>query len=246
VWDTQLEVPPPPESKKEEASGTSGLNHISSYNWLTSARLAPTTVQITFKSLKPPFSITIPVSPADPISSIKTQIADQPRAPPASAQRLLLKGKALADAKLLKEYNVQNGDTINLMVKPGVEWDPTAKPKELPSLLLPGASPLPETASLSPAPPEKDKKRGHSRIPSVVLSTPSSPLEKPQDIQLVDGDGYTLSTDIMPTESSTPQSTYSTAVSQPEYWKKLLAFLRFVDPRYCTFGSDRTVFFLQV
>ncbi|KAF8483815.1 hypothetical protein DFH94DRAFT_326174 [Russula ochroleuca] len=210
----QLEVPQPPELKKAEA-------HPS----------APTTLQITFKSLKPPFSTTIPVSPADPISAIKTQIADQPRAPPASAQRLLLKGKALADAKLLKEYNVQDGDTINLMVKPGVEWDPTtAKPnkEQLPSLLLSGAPPPPlETASLSPAPPaEKERKRGHTRIPSVVLSTPSSPLEKPQDIQLIDGDGFTLSTD-MPTESSTPPSTtYRTAVSQPEYWKKLLAFLR--------------------
>jgi UV excision repair protein RAD23 len=128
---------------------------------------------------------------------------------------------------------VQDGDTINLMVKPGVEWDPAAavvKPKELPSLLLSGASPLQGSASLSPGPPEKDRKRGHSRIPSVVLSTPSSPLEKPQDIQLVDGDGYTLSAD-MPTESPTPQSTYSSAVSQPEYWIKLLAFLRFVSPR---------------
>jgi len=188
---------------------------------------APSTIQITFKSLKPPFSITIPVSPADPISSIKTQIADQPRAPPASAQRLLLKGKALADAKLLKEYNVQDGDTINLMVKSGVDWDPIAKPKELPSLLLSGAPPLQEmqTTSLSPAPPETEKKRGHSRIPSVVLSTPASPLEKPQDIQLVDGDGFTISTD-MPTEPSIPQSTYRTAVSQPEYWKNLLSFLK--------------------
>ena len=145
----------------------------------------------------------------------------------------------MADAKLLKEYNVEDGGTINLMVKPGVEWDPVAKPKELPSLLLSGAPPLQEmeTASLSPAPPEMEKKRGHSRIPSVVLSTPASPLEKPQDIQLVDGDGFTLSTD-MPTEPSIPQSTYRTAVSQPEYWQNLLSFLRFVKnpfaPRYYT------------
>jgi hypothetical protein len=137
----------------------------------------------------------------------------------------------LADAKLLKEYNVQDGDTINLMVKQGVEWDPVAKPKELPSLLLSGVPPLQETeiASLSAAPPETVKKRGHTRIPSVVLSTPASPLEKPQEIQLVDGDGLTLSTD-MPTEPSIPQSTYRTAVSQPEYWQNLLSFLRFVKP----------------
>jgi ubiquitin-like protein 4 len=137
----------------------------------------------------------------------------------------------LADAKLLKEYNVQNGDTINLMVKPGVEWDPTAKPKDLPSLLLSGGPPLSletGTASLIPAPLEMEKKRGHSRIPSVVLSTPASPLEKPQEIQLVDGDGFTLSTD-MSTEPSIPQSTYRTAVSQPEYWQNLLTFLRFVN-----------------
>ena len=124
------------------------------------------------------------------------------------------------------------------MVKPGVEWDPVAEPKELPSLLLSGMPPLQqmETASLSPAPPPTEKKRGHTRIPSVVLSTPASPLEKPQDIQLVDGDGFTLSAD-MPTESSIPPSTYRTAVSQPEYWQNLLSFLRFVKnprllPRY--------------
>jgi len=184
---------------------------------------APATLQITFKSLKPPFSVTIPVSPADSISSIKTQIAAQPRAPPADAQRLLLKGKALADAKLLKEYNVQDGDAINLMVKPGVEWDPTKSQEPPPSLLLSGA-PIPETASLSPTPPEK--RRGHGRIPSVVLSpTPTSPLVKPQDIQLVDADGFTLSAD-MPAEPSSPQSSYRVTVSQPEYWEKLLSFLR--------------------
>jgi len=85
--------------------------------------------------------------------------------------------------------------------------------------------------SLSPAPPEKEKKRGHSRIPSVVLSTPASPLEKPQDIQLVDGDGFTLSTD-MPTEPSIPQSTYRSAVSQPGYWQNLLTFLRSKFPNH--------------
>jgi hypothetical protein len=177
-------------------------------------------LQITFKSLKPPYSITIPVSPADSISSIKGQISTQPNAPPADAQRLLLKGKALADAKLLQEYNVQDGGTINLMVKPGVDWDPT-KPQEPPALLSV------ETSSLTAA--ATAKKRGHSRIPSVVLSTPSSPLEKPQDIQLVDADGFTFSAEIG-TEPTVPQTTYRTTVSQPEYWEKLLVFLRFVDP----------------
>jgi len=186
---------------------------------------ATATLQITFKSLKPPFSVTIPVSPADPISSIKSQIAAQPHAPPADAQRLLLKGKALADAKLLQEYNIQDGDTINLMVKPGVDWDPTKSPE--PPALLSVALPS-ETSSLTPA--ASTKRRGHSRIPSVVLSpTPSSPLEKPQDIQLIDGDGFTLSAEIG-TETAIPQTTYRATVSQPEYWEKLLAFLRYANP----------------
>jgi UV excision repair protein RAD23 len=193
--------------------------------------LAPNALRITFKSLKPPFSTTIPVSPTDPISTIKGQIAAQPHAPPADAQRLLLKGKALADAKLLKEYSVRDGDTINLMVKPGVEWDPTSPPTPLlsvdppPPLETPSASLGPGPGSPPPAP--AGKKRGHSRIPSVVLSpTPSSPLERPMDIQLVDGDGFTLTPDV-PTESAPPQTTYRTAVSRPEYWERLLAFLRF-------------------
>ena len=180
----------------------------------------PATFQITFKSLKPPFSVTIPVSPADSISSIKNQIEAQPHAPPADAQRLLLKGKALADAKLLQEYNIQDGGTINLMVKPGVDWDPT---KSLEPPVLPPVA----TSSLTPA--AATKKHGHSRIPSVVLSTPPSPLEKPQDIQLIDADGFTLSAEIG-TEPVIPQSTYRATVSQPEYWEKLLVFLRFANP----------------
>ena len=162
-----------------------------------------------------------------------------------------MKGKALADAKLLKEYNVQNGDTINFMVKLGVDWDPTkapeppaplaaATPEEIPA---PAEIPPPEilasapdtvwdweTASWCTSPPAS--RRSHSRIPSVVLSpTPSSPLQKPQDIQLVDADGFMLPAKI-PTEPAAPQSTYRTTVSQPAYWERLLAFLRFAAEPY--------------
>ncbi|KAI0066780.1 hypothetical protein BV25DRAFT_1835190 [Artomyces pyxidatus] len=200
----QVDVPPPPEHKKEE--------------------VAPiTTVQVTFKSLKPPFSITIPVSLADPISTVKNEIAAQPHAPPADAQRLLLKGKALADAKLLKEYNVKEGDTVNLMVKPGFQWDPT-KPASPPEALSLAPPPVSED-SLSPTPPA-GKKRGHGRIPSVVLSpTPTSPMQEVQDIPLVDEDGLTVSAE-MPADTAIPQSTYQTTISRPEFWDKLVTFLR--------------------
>jgi len=107
------------------------------------------------------------------------------------------------------------------MVKPGVDWDPTKSP-EPPALL---------SVETSSTPAASAKRRGHSRTPSIVLSTPSSPLEKPQDIQLVDADGFTHSADIK-TEHALPQSTYRTTVSQPEYWEKLLGFLRSEFPAH--------------
>ena len=79
-----------------------------------------------FKSLKPHAIFAISVRLTDTISAIKTQLSAEPSAPPADAQRLLFKGKALADGKLLKEYNnIKDGDTINLMVKPGYDWNTT-------------------------------------------------------------------------------------------------------------------------
>ena len=80
---------------------------------------------MTFKSTKPVQVYALDVQPTDTISSIKAQLASVPGAPPADVQRLLLKGKALADSKILREYAVKDGDTINLMVKPGFDWDPS-------------------------------------------------------------------------------------------------------------------------
>ncbi|KAI0045020.1 hypothetical protein FA95DRAFT_176400 [Auriscalpium vulgare] len=204
----QVEVPPPPERKNDEAGAIA------------------TTIQLTFKSLKPPFSVTIPVSPADPISAIKGQIAAQPHAPPADAQRLLLKGKALADAKLLKEYSIKEGDTVNVMVKPGVQWDPTQAPTP-PAVETTLAAPQPvPAASLSPSP--SPSRRGHGRIPSVVLSpspAPSSPMQEVQDIPLLDESGGTISAEL-PADISFPQSTYRATIAQPQFWDNLIRFLR--------------------
>ncbi|KIM86686.1 hypothetical protein PILCRDRAFT_815936 [Piloderma croceum F 1598] len=156
---------------------------------------------LTFKSLKPPQSFTLPVQSTDTIQSIKSLLASQPRAPPADAQRLLLKGKALADAKLLKEYNIKDGDTINLMIKPGNTWNPNAM-----------------TAPDSISAP---------LIPSVVLSpspssvTPSSENSKPLDINL------TLDTSSIPTASSKATDTaYHATISDPAFWQELLKLLQ--------------------
>ncbi|EMD35647.1 hypothetical protein CERSUDRAFT_116388 [Gelatoporia subvermispora B] len=196
----EVDVPPPPEPKAESAT-------------------TPGSLSLVFKSLKPPKSYNITVQPTDTIADIKAQLASQPGAPPADVQRLLLKGKALADSKLLKEYNVNDGDTVNLMVKPGFEWDPS---KVADTLEAPSASG--GTITLLPASDSKTRS-GHSRIPSVVLSpSPSlSPAinEKVVDIPL------TLDTSNIPSPSTSgpPHTTYHTAISQPAFWEKLYGFL---------------------
>ena len=177
-----------------------------------------TTIKITFKSLKPPCSFTLPVQSTDTISDIKSHLASQPRAPPADAQRLLFKGKALADAKLLKEYDVKDGNTINLMVKPGFDWDPTK-------------TSFPTSDQDMNTPDTKlTATHRHTRTPSIVLSpSPSvASLEpegnlKPQDITL------TLDTSTIPTASLSPgtRSSYQTTISEPAFWNRLLSFLRY-------------------
>ncbi|KDQ31972.1 hypothetical protein PLEOSDRAFT_1062061 [Pleurotus ostreatus PC15] len=189
-----IDLPPPPERKHEVISDADGIS-------------------VTIKSLKPAASFSLTIDPTDTISDLKSKLAAQPNAPPADVQRLLLKGKALVDTKLVKEYNVKNGDTFTLMFKPGVEWDPskpTQSPSATPSIMLIDSSKTP--------PPTGARK--HQRIPSVVLSpSPSSgspTFEKTIDIPL------TLDAS---TSLPEPMSTYHTTVAKPEFWERLRAFL---------------------
>lgn len=186
-----IELPAPPERKQKISEPTAA------------------SVTLTFKSLKPPQSFTLPVQPTDTIQSIKSLLASQPRAPHADAQRLVLKGKALADPKLLKEYNIKDGDIVNLMIKPGHTWDPNAA----------------STADSMSIP--DDLKPGHARIPSVVLSPSpssvslSSEYNKPPDINL------TLDTSSIPTASAESTDTaYHAMISNPTFWEDLLALLK--------------------
>jgi hypothetical protein len=185
---------------KEAPSSSSCASHqsIAYRRNLTSSPAS--TITLSIKSLKPAHTFTLTASPSDAISTLKTSLATQPAAPPADAQRLLLKGKVLADSKLLQEYGVTDGATLNLSIKPGVTWDPSAHmsaPHPTVDTTIP-TSPDPSPGSLSPnrgvtelpqhelpprpspplvaltSPPDEmpapTKKRGHTRIPSVVLS----------------------------------------------------------------------------
>ncbi|KAH7886913.1 ubiquitin family-domain-containing protein [Phlebopus sp. FC_14] len=200
-----IEVPPVPERKDE-----------------SSISVAAASIDITFKSLKPSQSFTLAVHSTDTISDIKSKLASQPRAPPADAQRLLLKGKALVDTKLLKEYNVKDGDIINLLVKPGFDWDPN-------TMSFPVSPSEAETKRppQSGSPPKLAPVVRHSRTPSIVLSPSPSlvslePEGKPQDITL------NLDTSAIPTASLSPtaRSSCQNTISQPTFWEGLYSFLK--------------------
>lgn len=193
-----IAVPSPPERESQLQSWGSSSASIS----------------LVFKSLKPPATFTMSVPLTDTISAIKAQLASKPSAPPADVQRLLFKGKALADGKLLKEYsNIKDGDSINLMVKPGYDWNTTATTASSPELL----------STLVPEAHSKQGGRRHHRIPSVMLS-PSPSLESSgaaeKDILL------TIDAGALPSPEPDNMSTFNQTVSQPVFWERLHAFLK--------------------
>ncbi|EKM57601.1 uncharacterized protein PHACADRAFT_170838 [Phanerochaete carnosa HHB-10118-sp] len=199
-----IDVPAPPEVKKADDVPAGAIS-------------------ITIKSVKPPQTYTLSVQATDTIQTIKTQLASETGAPPADVQRLLLKGKALADAKLLKEYDVKDGDTVNLMVKPGFAWDPAAPPKPEAKLAPADSPPM---ITLVPEPKESRTRSGHQRIPSVVLS-PSPSLTPIADEVLVDIPLVLDTSNIPPPSVSTaPDTPYHTVVSRPEFWGRLHTFLK--------------------
>lgn len=190
-------------------------------------------VTLTFKSLKPALAYSHPVSLTDTILSIKEELhtLHPDDVPTAEHQRLLLKGKALADQKLLKEYSVKEGDTITLMFKA-----PPAKPT-VPAIVAP--TPVQPNSmnafsslggSLDPDAKPSGSGKKHQRIPSVVLSpSPSnetrSPGEKPKDLLLdLDSDVTVPISPVMKDELLL-DSTYHDVISKPEFWQKLLDFL---------------------
>ncbi|KAH9852362.1 ubiquitin-domain-containing protein [Lenzites betulinus] len=207
-----IDLPPPPE-RHVTVSAPTGMSTPPGGPW---------SISVTFKSTKPVQSYTLDLQPTDTIAQIKAQLAAVPGAPPADVQRLLLKGKALADSKLLREYAVKDGDTVNLMVKPGFDWDPAKTAAESSSAAAVVTES--ESSTLLPA-PEAKTRSGHGRIPSVVLSpSPSltpSPGEVLVDIPLVlDASTIPASPSAVVTETS-----YHTKLSQPAFWEHLYTFL---------------------
>ena len=178
------------------------------------------------KSLKPPKTYTLAVQSSDTIAGIKSYLASQPGAPPVDVQRLLLKGKALADAKLLKEYNINDGDTVNLMVKPGYDWSQALEPQKAE---IPASEPEPPvleppTLTLETGETRPDR---HRRVPSVILSPSPNTLTPLREGPPIDV-ALSLDDEDILTPVHAPPTPYQNVVSSPNFWSDLLDFLRSV------------------
>jgi len=155
-------------------------------------------ITVTIKSLKPPASFSLSVHTTDTVSVLKSQLAEQANAPPVDAQRLLLKGKALLDTKLLKEYGVGDGATVNLMIKPGFQWDPS------------------ENAAAKESAPSE------TSIPSLVLSTTSPTSNSPRAPIPLSLDTSAAQFSSSPAQ---PPTSHHATISSPDFWHRLRAFL---------------------
>ncbi|KWU41784.1 hypothetical protein RHOSPDRAFT_36672 [Rhodotorula sp. JG-1b] len=127
-----------------------------------------TVYNLTIKSLKPPLALALAASPTATIGDLKARLAEQypGQAPAAETQRWILKGKAMGDNKLLKEFAVAPKDTvINLMIT-------KAAPASAPSL----RSPAPAAAAADPgdvaAPRAPPSPKSPTHIPELTLSEP--------------------------------------------------------------------------
>jgi UV excision repair protein RAD23 len=153
---------------------------------------------VTVKSLKPPLQIPLTVSLSDSVADLKAAVAAaNPAAPLPDLQRLLLKGKTLADAKLLKEYDLADGAVINLLAK-------AAPPAPAPSQAAP--SPV-KGDTIAPARPT------HLRAPSLTITT--------TDAMDIDAE---FASDVSP-EPPSPVSgaSFHRTLSSPEFWHKVHA-----------------------
>ena len=189
--------------------------------------LSVDSITLSIKSTKPVVSFSLEVQPTDSVASIKEKLASQyPRAPPPEVQRLLIKGKVLADNKLLKEYDgVAEGAVLNLMVKPGTAWTGEERSPSTAAGAVTGGGTrgLGQPRSHSRTPSERGAADQYP-VPSLVLVTPSSPtagLKRPVPLTI---DTSTPSRPSSPL-SATDTSAYSEKISSIAFWENLREFL---------------------
>lgn len=181
-------------------------------------------MNLNIKSLKPALKLNVEASLSDSVADLKKQI-NAAGGPPADAQRLLLKGKVLADSKLLKEYDLTDGATIMLMSKPGGASPPAAAPAPSPSETLAAGGAGAVAGATAGA------KRDHPTLSPLQTPDPTTPdakhaRNKPPTPQLTvttdggePGDLYESRGPPSPVQSTK----FHSVVSDPTFWQKIHA-----------------------
>jgi len=227
----QITILPPPTralpSDPSTSSGTAGSSTLSQRG----------TVTLLIKSTKPSLSFTLDVHPTDTIAQIKAQLArEHLRAPSADDQRLLLKGKVLADSKLLKEYPIlvtlSEPTNITLMAKAGSNW--TGEERSSPTSARVVTVEPEEIIKPAPRNLARPGGTGHARslsgaadempVPSLTLSpNPSGGDPEGNSAMQLDMD---LNMIADPPRAMTPTAEgFHQVVSDPAFWQRVMEFL---------------------
>jgi len=226
----QITILPPP--TKSQPTNPLASDPSSS----TGASSSSDSITLIIKSTKPSITFKLTAHPTDTIAHIKAQLASEnPRAPASEDQRFLLKGKVLADNKLLKEYPISEPTNITLMSKQGSNWTGEERTVSASPIPSPTTTAEPETIA-KPAPKNLSRPvASHSRslsgaadempVPSLTISpTPDgSPKGKPHPTMSLDMD-LTMMSDPPRAMTPTVEGFYH-VISDPEFWQNLLIFL---------------------
>ncbi|KAM0748255.1 hypothetical protein T439DRAFT_291946 [Meredithblackwellia eburnea MCA 4105] len=169
------------------------------------ASSGPETISLTIKSAKPPLVFTLSAPPTATIATLKALLCErEPTAPSPDSQRWILKGKSLVDGKLLKEYGVEDGAVVNLMVK-------APAPGSTPAAAASGSLSTPTDTSAG--------------VPSLTLSSPS-PAGTPRGTSPTTS-RLPLSIDTSVTAPPAPELTgIAGVVSEPQFWVDAFQLLK--------------------
>lgn len=196
----------------------------------SSASASEQTITLELKLAKSSLSYTLAgISLLTPVSTAKQALSTQERtrAPPATDQKWLLKGKVLNDDKLLSEYfSLETGDTsapVTIMLKPGAPQFPanTQLPEPVPqsetdnkgSFAFPAKSASNNASpSLSPSMPPGG--RSHMRVPSLTLNTSNIELDPSQQQPATSH-----------RRSPSLSSQFQNQVTDPAFWQDTHQFL---------------------
>lgn len=210
---------------------------------------------MTIKSLKPALTYTITAQPTDSVLDLKKLVSSASTTSSGStagavtvdSQRLLLKGKALADNKLLKEYDIKSGATVHLILKAAPAASSSSMtsaagmPASVPapsapsastsgSSINPGGVPDLGSASASTATTKptsialpRPSVGGHARVPSLTITT-----EAPGASPGTSSPGQEVPLNINDAPPLGPQAQISSAsfhqtIADPDFWQKVHA-----------------------